>query len=62
MRVVSEPITKVTLNLYTTDVEFLRSRYPQGYTERIRDIVRKEVRNLKYGSFKFSQHGEIDYE
>ena len=43
MRVVLEPITKVTLNLYTTDVEWFRNRYPQGYTEEIREAVRKHI-------------------
>jgi hypothetical protein len=44
MRVVSEPITKVTLNLYSKDVEWFKDRYPDGYTERIRDAVRQHIR------------------
>jgi hypothetical protein len=62
MRAVSEPITKVTLNLYRRDVDYLRARYPIGYTEQIREIVRRHIRNLRYGPSDFSQQGEIDYE
>jgi hypothetical protein len=40
MRTVSAPITKITLNLYTRDVEWFRKKYPQGYTEVIREVVR----------------------
>jgi hypothetical protein len=43
MRVVSEPLTKVTLNLFTTDVEWFKQRYPEGYTERIREAIRMHV-------------------
>jgi hypothetical protein len=41
MRIVLEPITKVTLNLYSKDVEWFKDRYPQGYTEVIREVVRQ---------------------
>jgi hypothetical protein len=55
MRTVSEPITKVTLNLYTRDYELLKRKYPQGYTEKIREIVRQHVRYL-------TAYEEDDYE
>jgi hypothetical protein len=42
MRTVLEPITKVTLNLYTRDVKWFKEKYPEGYTERIREIVREQ--------------------
>ena len=41
MRTVSEPITKITLNLYTRDVAWFKDRYPDGYTEAIREVVRQ---------------------
>jgi hypothetical protein len=43
MRVVSEPITKVTLNLYTIDVEWFKRHYPDGYTEAIREALRRHI-------------------
>ena len=44
MRIVGEPITKVTLNLYSSDVEWFKARFPQGYTEMIREALREHVR------------------
>ena len=44
MRIVLEPITKVTLNLYSRDVEWFKDRYPQGYTEQIREALREHIR------------------
>ena len=41
MRTVLEPITKITLNLYTRDVEWFKDHYPIGYTEEIREVVRQ---------------------
>jgi hypothetical protein len=43
MRVVLEPITKVTLNLYSRDVEWFKDRYPVGYTEQIREVIRQHI-------------------
>jgi len=47
MRTVSEPITKVTLNLYTKDVDWFRARYPTGYTEKLREVVRQYIAYTK---------------
>lgn len=44
MRVVLEPITKVTLNLYSKDVDWFKDRYPTGYTEAIREVIRQHIR------------------
>jgi hypothetical protein len=44
MRTVLEPITKVTLNLYSRDVEWFKERYPVGYTEMIREALREHVK------------------
>ena len=38
---------KVTLNLYESDVEYLKDRKGWGYTEVIRDIIRREVNHLR---------------
>jgi len=43
MRTVLEPITKVTLNLYTRDVDWFKDRYPIGYTEKIREVLRQYI-------------------
>src|SRR5258708_3521074 len=40
-RVNEEPLTKITLNLFSPDVEPLKQIAPQGYTEKIREIVRE---------------------
>ena len=47
MRIVSEPITKVTLNLYSRDVNWFKDRFPQGYTEEIREAVRNHIRYIE---------------
>jgi len=47
MRIVGEPITKVTLNLYTSDIEWFRDRYPQGYSEAIREALREHIRYME---------------
>lgn len=47
MRVVSEPVTKVTLNLFSTDVEWFKCRYPDGYTERIREAIREHIKYIE---------------
>ena len=54
MRPMLEPITKVTLNLYTRDVDWLKDKYPIGYTEQIREIIRQHILYEKtYGSSDF---------
>lgn len=44
MRVADEPLTKVTLNLYTKDIPELRKAFP-NYTEGVRQIIRQWVKN-----------------
>lgn len=39
-----EPLTKVTLNLFTSDVLAFKRRYGHGYTEQIRLILRENVK------------------
>ena len=47
MRIVEAPLTKVTLNLFTADVEYLKGKYPIGYTEVIRDEIKALVAEMK---------------
>ena len=42
-----EPLTKVTLNLFTKDVEYLKQRTGLGYTVVIRDVVRTYCRTSR---------------
>jgi hypothetical protein len=44
-----EPLKKVTLNLFESDVEYLQRLYGQGYTSEIRSIIRLSVLELKLG-------------
>lgn len=44
-----EPLTKVTLNLFSKDVEFLQRHYGQGYSVEIRKMVRRKVSEIKRG-------------
>lgn len=42
-----ESLTKITLNLYTKDVKILRARFGQGWSERVRQKVRKWIREME---------------
>jgi hypothetical protein len=42
-----EPLTKVTLNLFAKDVEWFRYRYPEGYSEYIRDALRQHINYVR---------------
>lgn len=39
-----EPLTKVHINLYATDVAYLRQTYGQGWTEQVRLWTRDKIR------------------
>lgn len=39
-----EPLTKVTINLYTADVEELRKSHGHGWSVAVRDAVRRGLR------------------
>jgi uncharacterized protein (DUF4415 family) len=39
----SEPLTKITINLYAKDVLNLQLRYGRGYQQKIREIVREAM-------------------
>ena len=38
-----EPQTKITLNLFTSDVDYLKRTIGHGYTSVIREIIREAV-------------------
>lgn len=42
-----EPIQKVTLNLFTRDVEQFKRRYGQGWTSQVREVVRRNCREFE---------------
>jgi hypothetical protein len=43
-----EPLTKITLNLYTRDVEKFEMRYGYGWSEVIRRLVRKHIKEIEH--------------
>ena len=43
-----EPITKVTLNLWSSDHAELKRIYGDGWSSRVREIIRKHLRQLVY--------------
>lgn len=43
-----EPLTKVTVNLFTKDVEYLRERAPERWSLLLRRIVRAYINNAKH--------------
>jgi hypothetical protein len=62
MRIVEAPLTKITLNLFTADVEYLRKKFPIGYTEVIRDEVRTFVYALKSEDMQHERNRPFDGE
>lgn len=42
-----EPLKKVTLNLFESDVKFLQEFYGQGFSSEIRLVIRQRVEILK---------------
>jgi hypothetical protein len=58
----AEPLTKVTLNLYTQDVEKMKEAYPQvGYSVAIKFLVREHVTKLAQREAQLLETiGEID--
>ena len=54
----TDDLHRTNINLYASDVRFLRAQYGFGWTERVRDWVAKEVRALKI-AHGAQIHGEI---
>lgn len=42
-----EPLTRVTINLFSSDVTFAQRRFPNGYQEKIRALVHDWVEALE---------------
>lgn len=41
-----DPLQKITLNLYLSDVDWLKKRFGWGYSEKIRDLVREYHKSI----------------
>lgn len=48
----TEPLHKITLNLFASDVEWFKDRYGQGWSEVLRLTIRKHVQDSKTEPFK----------
>lgn len=44
MPIAGERLRKVTLNLYDKDVAWFQNKFGHGYTEEIRKVVRKYIK------------------
>ena len=42
-----EPLTRITINLFTSDLDRARRRFPNGYQEKIRALVHAWVETLE---------------
>lgn len=40
-KIAGDPLTKVTLNLFTADVEWYKERFGQGWSEQLRHTIRE---------------------
>lgn len=54
-----EPITKITLNLFTTDYKELKKVYGAGWSTRVREVVRNHLR-IRRGIAQIKTIGETD--
>ena len=43
----ADPLTKITLNVFTADLAIFRQRYGSGYTQQIRRLVHQDVVEYK---------------
>ena len=46
-KIADRPLTKVTMNFYTEDIEWLRANCVEDYTVVIRDVVRTFILEQK---------------
>lgn len=63
-RRISEPRTKVTMDLFTADVERMKALYPDaGYTTAVRMLIRQHLRALdRQGVAMLDTQAELDIE
>lgn len=52
----SEPLAKITINLYAKDVEKLQLRYGRGYQQKIREMIREAMEKDQF----YDLEGEDD--
>lgn len=43
----SEPLSKITFNAFTRDVDWFRERWPQGHSEKMRKALREFRRKIE---------------
>lgn len=55
-----EPLRKVTLNLFDEDCEWMERRYGHGWSERVRDLVRKHKKRRMEGAVLGLEVDEIE--
>lgn len=46
-RIPGPPLTKITLNLFTEDVETFKEYWPFNYTEHIRDLLHQHAEAIR---------------
>lgn len=46
-KIIGDPLTKVTLNLFTADVEWFQENEGQGWSEVLREVIRGHVQRNK---------------
>ena len=42
-KLAGEPLTKVTFNMYTKDLEWFQAKYGYGYSEELRKVIRRYI-------------------
>lgn len=47
-----EPLRKVTLNLFDKDCDSMERRYGHGWSERVRDLVRQDLKRAAQQEWK----------
>lgn len=55
-RTVGEPITKITTNIFTSDLEWFKKRYGQGWSEVLRQAIRSYIASVKRAEQEVIQH------
>lgn len=43
-----EPLTRVTMNFFESDIVWLKQNFGEGWTKQIREMTRYCIENLKY--------------
>ena len=43
-----EPLHKTLINLYKTDVDYMKKKWGQGWSTIVRELIRSHIKALKY--------------